>query len=104
MGAPQEAHAGGRAEGLAVQVTGSPLGGITSSPISISPSFAPNITDYVWRCQPGINTIQLTLTAVPGAVIATGGRSGNTLTVPESLFENQALVIRATDPSQKVSS
>src|SRR5207245_7437212 len=69
MGAPREAHAGGRADALAVHVTGSPLGGITSSPISISPNFAPNITDYVWRCQSGINTIQLNLAAISGGTI-----------------------------------
>jgi hypothetical protein len=51
------------------------------------------------RCQEGINTIQLTLTALPGRAINISGRSGTSIAVQESLFENQALVINATDPS-----
>src|SRR5438132_5999380 len=104
MGAPREAHAGGGSDALAVQVTGSPLGGITSSPISISPSFASNITDYVWRCQPGINTIQLTLSAVASRTISVGGTTGSSVTLQESLIENQALVVSAPDPNRSASS
>ncbi len=98
MGAPREAHAGGRSDALAVQVTGSPLGSITSSPVSISPSFAPNITDYVWRCQSGINTIQLTLTAVSGRTITVAGRRAGSVSIEESPIENQAVIISAPDP------
>src|ERR1700730_4204448 len=88
LGAPSEAHAGGSVDALTVQVTGAPLSNITSSPLSLSPSFAPTITDYVWRCQSGINTLQMTLTAVSGGTITVAGRGGNTVTAQESLIEN----------------
>src|ERR1700730_16558619 len=99
LGAPSEAHAGGSVDALTVQVTGAPLSNITSSALSLSPSFAPTITDYVWRCQMGINTIQLTLTAVSGGVITVGGISGRSVSLRESLIENQAAIISAPSPN-----
>jgi hypothetical protein len=99
FGAPSEAHAGGSVDAITVQVTGAPLSNITSSPLSLSPSFAPTITDYVWRCGSGINTLQITLTAVSGGTITVAGRGGNTVTVQESLIENQAVIINVPDPN-----
>jgi arylsulfotransferase ASST len=99
LGALREAHAGGRADALTVRVTGAALGNITSSPLSIAPTFAPATTDYVWRCLSGINSVQLTLAAVSGGTITVGGRHGSSLSIDESLIENQALIISAPDPS-----
>jgi arylsulfotransferase ASST len=91
--------AGGSNDVVTVQVTGSPLSNIGSSPLSLSPEFAQTITDYVWRCQSGTNKIQVTFTAVSGGTIAVEGNTGTTLTLQESLTENQAVVIEAPDPN-----
>jgi len=99
FGVPSEAHAGGSVDALTVQVTGAPVGSITSSPLSLSPTFAPTITDYIWRCQSGINTIQLTLAAVTGGTVTVGGNTGSSLTVQESLVENQAVIVIAPSPN-----
>jgi len=96
-GVSGDAHAGGGVEAVTVTVTGAPLSIVTSSPLSLSPTFAPTITDYVLRCQSGINTVQLTLAAAPGGAISVGGTIGGTVTVQESLFENQAVIITAPD-------
>ena len=94
-----DAHAGGGVDAVMVQVTGAPLSNITSSPLDISPTFAQTTTDYVWRCESGINTIQLTLSAVSGGTITVGGRSGRSVAVQESMVENQALIVSAPDPN-----
>ena len=94
-----EARAGGSIDALNVEVADSPLGDVESSPLSLSPSFDPTITDYVWRCKSGINRIQLTLTAISGGTITVDGSTGPTLAVQESLIENQAVIISAPDPS-----
>jgi len=96
---PREAHADTGVDAVMVQVTGGALSNLTSSPMAIAPAFAGTTTDYVLRCQAGINTIQLTLSPVSGSVITIGGRSGRSIPLQESLFENQALVISAPDPS-----
>jgi len=98
LGVSTEARAGGSADTVNVQVTGNALSDITSSPLGLAPNFAQSITDYVWRCQSGINTIQLTLSAVSGGTITVGGRRGSTVTIPESLIENQALIVSSADP------
>src|SRR5712691_5723915 len=98
-GVPQDAHAGGGVDAVTVQVTGNALSNITSRPLPLSPTFAPTITDYVWRCQSGINTIQLTLAAVSGGTITVGGKTGGSVTVQESLIENQAVIVSASDPN-----
>src|SRR5438874_1545827 len=69
VGVPREAHAGGDVDAVTIQVTGSALSNVTSSPLSLSPAFAPEITDYVWHCERGINPIQLTLAAVSGGTV-----------------------------------
>ena len=97
LGAPPEAHAGGSVDALTVPVTGAPLSSITSSPLPISPTFAPTTTDYVVRCESGINSIQLTLAGASGGSITIAGRRGGSVTVEESLMENQAVIISAPD-------
>src|ERR1700694_1460946 len=97
LGAHSQARGGGSVDALTVQVTGAPVSSITSSPLPLSPTFAPTITDYVWRCQSGIDTIELTLVAVSGGTIVVGGRAGGSMTVKESLTENQAVIISAPD-------
>jgi len=99
LGVSKEARAGGSADAVAVQVSGSALGNLSSSPLGLSPNFAQSITDYVWRCQSGINRIQLTLTAASSGMLSVEGRSGRIVTLEESLIENQAVVIRAPDPN-----
>src|SRR5207244_4426227 len=89
MGAPQEARAEAGVDAVMVHVTGGAVGNMTSSPLVISPTFAGMTADYVLRCQAGINTFHLTLDAIPGGVITIGGLSGSTISVQESLFENQ---------------
>src|SRR2546429_288475 len=100
MGAPQGAHAEVGVDAVVVQVTGGPLGNLTSSPLVISPTFAGTTADYVLRCRAGINTIQLTLNSASGGVITIGGQSGSSISVQESLFENQAIVISAPNPNR----
>lgn len=89
---------------LTLEITGSPLSNLAASPLQVSQGFAITITDYVLRCQPGINTIELTLSAVTGGTITLGQRSGSSLSVEESLIENQALIIAAPDPSNPAGS
>jgi Arylsulfotransferase (ASST) len=96
---PEQAHAGGSSNAVTIQASGSPLGNLAASPLSLSPTFGQTITDYVLRCQSGINTIQLTLTSVSGGTIAVGGRTGSSVTLQESLHENQAVIINAADPN-----
>jgi hypothetical protein len=78
-----------------ITVDGGPLANITSSPISLSPGFNGMTTDYVWRCQSGTNTIQVTLSALLGRTLRVGNTRGATVTVTVSLLENQALIISA---------
>ena len=94
-----DARAGRSVDALNVAVVGSPLSDVKSNPLSLSPSFDPTITDYVWRCKSGINRIQLTLTAISGGTITVDGSTGPAGVVQESLIENQALVVSAPDPS-----
>jgi Arylsulfotransferase (ASST) len=96
---PTHAYAGGGDDAVTVQVTGSPLSNVTSSPLSLAPVFDQTITDYVWRCQSGTNMLQLTLTAISGGAITVDGHTGPILTVQESLVENQAVIVSAPDPS-----
>ncbi len=69
------------------------LGSVSTSPLSLTPTFDLAITDYVLRCQAGTNAEQLTLTASSGGTITVRRISYATLTLAESLVENQALVI-----------
>src|SRR5947207_854768 len=76
---PVGATAGGASDAVNVYVTGSPLSNIAMQPLGVSPAFAPTITDYVVRCQPGINDILLSLEAVSAGSITVSGSSGPTL-------------------------
>jgi hypothetical protein len=82
-----------------VPVGGSPLSGITTTPLTLIPDFAASIHDYVLRCQPGVNRITITLTATAGGSIQVAYQSGGTVTISVNLGESQAAVILATDPS-----
>jgi hypothetical protein len=99
VAANTDAYAGGSGDAVTVQVTGSPLSNIRSSPLSLTPVFANAITDYVWRCQSGTNKIQVTFTAISGGTITVDGNTGPIVAVQESLIENQALIVSAPDPS-----
>ena len=87
------AEAGGSLDAVNVQVLGGPVGNITSSPLSLTPTFAQTTTDYVLRCHSGINTIQLTLSAASAGKIAVGKNRGASITIEENLVENQALIV-----------
>jgi hypothetical protein len=78
-----------------VKVEGGLLAGITTSPLALTPAFSPTITDYVLRCQAGSNTLQFSLNARPGGKIKVGHSGGTTVTVQETLTENQALIVSA---------
>ncbi len=71
------------------------LASVVASPLTLIPAFDPSITDYVLRCAAGTNTIQMTLNAVRGGSLNVNGNRSSTVTIQESLFENQALVISA---------
>lgn len=96
--------AGGGPDAVAIQVSGTSLAEVSVQPLSLSPAYSPVITDYVLRCQPGSNTIQLTLNARPGGAITVGGVTGRTVTLSESLIENQALIIAAPHPNNAAQS
>lgn len=98
MAPPMGALAKSNANEVTIDVKGHPLSTITTSPLSLTPAFDPTITDYVLRCQSGINTIQVTLNALRGGSTNVEGNRGSTVTIQESLFENQALVISAIRP------
>jgi hypothetical protein len=97
--ATTDVHAVGSDDAVTDQVTGSPLSNVTSSPLSLSPAFAPTITDYVWRCGSGTNRIDIRFAAISGGTITIDGSTGSTLAVQESLIENQAVIISAPDPN-----
>jgi Arylsulfotransferase (ASST) len=78
-----------------LKVGGGLLDSITTSPLTLTPTFDPTITDYVLRCQTGVNTIQFSLNARAGESISLGGNQGQTVVVQESLVENQALIVNA---------
>lgn len=76
-----------------VTVTGAPIANISSTPLALTPTFGRGIVDYVWRCQSGSNPLQVTITAIAGGTLHIGDKRGTTLTVSQTLVENQALVI-----------
>lgn len=87
------------AANASVQVSGSPLSDITAGPLTLTPAFAPTITDYVLRCQAGANSVRVTFTSIAGGTINVGSRTGASVGIQEILFENQALIVSAPDPS-----
>ncbi len=82
---------------IILPVTGSALQSIQTSPLSLSPAFSPTVTDYVFSCQSGLNSISLSLSAQFGS-LNLFGTTGSTVSVTIALYPNQALVITAPDP------
>lgn len=97
---PKEAQAESIGNVATVKVAGHALGNLTTSPLTLSPSFDPGITDYVLRCQAGPNTIQVTFTAVPGGSLDVAGKGGHTVSLSPTLVENEAFVISASRPNK----
>jgi hypothetical protein len=79
-----------------IRVTGQPLSSLTTSPLALTPTFDPAITDYVLRCQAGVNVVHLTLTGAQGGAVSVAGNRGHNVSLQQTLIENQALVITAT--------
>jgi hypothetical protein len=82
-----------------IEVTGSSLAGLVTSPVALTPAFDPSITDYVLRCQPGINTIHATLLGANGIINALGSH-GRSIDIQQDLVENEALVFLAKAPRE----
>ncbi len=80
-----------------VNVTGSPLSNITTSPALNTP-FSQNTHDYVMYCPSAQSGVTLNLTAASGTISA-WGNTGSTVSLPIYLVSNQAAVVQAPDPS-----
>lgn len=77
---------------IPIAVKGS-LGGMTTSPFTISPAFAAATTDYaIWCTGAGANSVTLTLVAASGT-LTEGTQTGSRITVPVSVQPNQAIVV-----------
>jgi hypothetical protein len=90
-------YAYGNAASL-VNVFGSPLSNLTTSPGALSPAFSPSTNDYVVPCQPGLNAITIQVTAASGT-ITLNGNTGSTLQAYVSPVESQATIVTAPDPN-----
>jgi hypothetical protein len=86
-----------------IVVTGSSLANIVMSPLALTPAFDPAITDYVLRCQPGVNTVHASLVADGGTITAQGNH-GASLDIRQDLLENEALVVVAKAPHGLIAS
>jgi hypothetical protein len=95
------AFAGGNLDTVAVTVTGSPVSGLTMSPLALSPAFSSATSDYTIRCQSGVNVVALDVDASgPLTVNYPGGsQSGTNVNVPLALVENQAVEVRGPGAS-----
>ena len=82
-----------------VQVGGAPVGGLSTSPVVLTPSFEQGTHDYAMRCSAGSNTVQLAVTG-RGGDVALGPYSAATVVVDISLIEGQAAVIAGSDGAQ----
>jgi hypothetical protein len=91
------AATGGSGHAVLVRLTGIDLTGITSTPLSLTPGFAPTDTDDVWYCASG--TTHVTLALSSSGTLTHGTQSGPTVTVPVSVVSDQAVVI-APDGTQ----
>src|SRR5207244_2933483 len=78
-----------------------PLASLSTSPLALSPAFAPSTFDYVLRCAAGTNSVTFTMSAVPGGTVAlvapTTTQPSASQTTTVALDENQAAVVEATD-------
>jgi outer membrane protein assembly factor BamB len=81
-----------------VNVTGSPLTGLTTSP-GLNIPFSQSAMNYAISCPSPENSVTLNLTAA-GGTISAEGQSGSTITTTElDIAPNQAIVVQAPDPS-----
>jgi hypothetical protein len=96
VGTTLTAHA--TVSSLTVSAQGAPISSIATSALALTPTFAPDITDYVLRCVAGTNNVQVTLASSPGKMWINGVFSSN-FVLNEALLENQALVIKWHGPS-----
>ena len=81
-----------------VNVTGSPLSNITTTPASLSPNFSTSTNDYVVACQAGTSTLTLQLTAASGT-ITVAGTTGAQVSTLVTLAESQAAIVMAPNPA-----
>jgi len=81
---------------VAIDVDGTPLVAMTTSPITLSPAFSPTIDDYALRCSTGVNNVSLTLTG--SGTITVGSQSARVVALTVPLGENQAIVVTAPAP------
>jgi hypothetical protein len=81
-----------------IDVSGSPLTGITSSPLAMSPRFTTADTDYVWYCAAGSNQLSIDLSS--SGTISVGSQTGSILSVPVTVADNQAVVVNAPSGTQ----
>ena len=70
--APANAHQAVPLGPVTLEVEGGQLGDVTTSGLRLTPSFTASTTDYVLRCHPGANTIDITLTGASGGVFGSG--------------------------------
>jgi hypothetical protein len=87
-----------RPSAVVVNVTGSPLASVTSSPEALTPPFnpAPSAENYVLACPTETgNNVTVTLSAASGGSITATGMSGQTVTLSKTLMADQALVLEA---------
>jgi hypothetical protein len=85
--------AGGAKHAIEIDVSGSPLTGIASSPLALSPTFTTADTDYVWYCAADSNQLSVDLSSK--GTITVGSQTGADLSVPVTVAENQAVVVNA---------
>ena len=78
-----------------------PLAALSTSPLTISPSFSASTFDYVLRCAQGSNSVTFNMSAVPGGSVAlvapTATQPSASQTATVALNENQAAVVEASD-------
>lgn len=87
-----------RPSATVVNVTGSPLANVTTSPETLTPAFdpIPSAENYVLACSAeAANKVTVTLTAASGGTISATGMTGATITLSETLMADQALVLQA---------
>jgi hypothetical protein len=80
---------------IAISVGGSPLSSLVVAPGQLTPVFSPTVSDYIVRCEPGINSLSLQLTGSSGGVIQVGTQVASSLTLPLRLVENQEVALSA---------
>ncbi len=93
------AHAGVPPASRTVTVSGNALGALTLSPLRVDPPFSSGIHDYAARCGSGGNFATLRLSAPSGHTIQYQGSTAASFDIPVTLWENEPLVVRATDPA-----